>query len=135
MQNSSSMPTEEVSYDYSDILHLHCQQCYLSLCKEQENCIMVRCLYCGVHLHSCKIDDHETICTLAPGFCPNFNYGCPVRVTKKEQPKHLNVCPANVIQCGMEWNRFPLYSRVRARLVLYATPRCADPVDLSSTFH
>jgi len=100
-------------YDYSDILHMHCRSCYEMVCREQENCVMVRCLYCEVALHSCKIDDHETICLMMQVPCLNAAYGCSVRVLRSEMAKHLETCPANVVHCGMEWNRYPLYSKDR----------------------
>ncbi|XP_065072362.1 F-box only protein 30-like isoform X2 [Rhopilema esculentum] len=98
-------------YDYSDILHLHCQTCYQKLCPEQQNCTQARCLYCDIQMHSCKIDDHETICAMMPRPCPNAYYGCSSKVPTHEVAKHLDTCPANVVQCAMEWNRYPLYSR------------------------
>ena len=64
-------------------------------------------------LHSCKIDDHETICLMVQVACPNAAYGCSSKILKAKVAKHLETCPANVIHCGMEWNRYPLYSRVR----------------------
>ena len=104
--------TEVEIYDYSDILHMHCQNCYQAVCSEQENCIMTRCLHCAVSLHGCKIDDHEAICLMVQVACPNAGYGCSGKVIRNELAKHLETCPASVVHCGMEWNRYPLYSRV-----------------------
>ena len=112
-------------YDYSDILHMHCRSCYKSGCTEQENCLMIRCLYCSVFLHSCKIDDHETICLMVQVSCPNVLNGCSSKMQKNEMAKHLETCPANVIHCGMEWNRYPLYSRVRLTRILTHCPLMA----------
>lgn len=106
--------TNEVKlYNYDDILHMHCRDCFQLACSEQENCNLAKCSYCSIALHSCKLDDHETICLMMPVFCPNSLNGCPTKVLRRDIAKHLETCPANVIHCGMEWNRYPLYSRVR----------------------
>lgn len=39
--------------------------------------------------------------------CLNAGYGCPVHLTRSSQAAHLQVCPASVVCCSMEWNRWP----------------------------
>ena len=108
------MEGENELSSYDDILHMHCMDCFKSMCSEQENCVITRCMYCTTYLHRCKVADHETICLMKQVSCPNVQNGCPIKVVKQEVAKHLATCPANVIHCGMEWNRYPLYSRVRS---------------------
>ncbi|OWK05627.1 FBXO40 [Cervus elaphus hippelaphus] len=39
--------------------------------------------------------------------CLNSEYGCPLFLSRHKLAKHLQVCPASVVCCSMEWNRWP----------------------------
>lgn len=40
--------------------------------------------------------------------CLNANYGCPFTMCRSRLAKHLEVCPASIVCCSMEWNRWPV---------------------------
>lgn len=40
--------------------------------------------------------------------CLNVEYGCPFTMCRSNLAKHLTVCPASVVSCSMEWNRWPI---------------------------
>ncbi|KAL2095127.1 hypothetical protein ACEWY4_009846 [Coilia grayii] len=40
--------------------------------------------------------------------CINAHYGCPFTMCRSRLAKHLEVCPASVVSCTMEWNRWPV---------------------------
>lgn len=40
--------------------------------------------------------------------CINAHYGCPFTMHRSQLAKHLEVCPASVVCCSMEWNRWPV---------------------------
>uniref|UniRef100_A0A3B4V0Q6 F-box protein 30b n=1 Tax=Seriola dumerili TaxID=41447 RepID=A0A3B4V0Q6_SERDU len=40
--------------------------------------------------------------------CLNSGYGCPVTLVRNQMYGHLEVCPAGVVCCTMEWNRWPV---------------------------
>lgn len=40
--------------------------------------------------------------------CLNVEYGCPFTMCRSNLSKHLTVCPASVVSCSMEWNRWPI---------------------------
>uniref|UniRef100_A0A914QXX1 Uncharacterized protein n=1 Tax=Panagrolaimus davidi TaxID=227884 RepID=A0A914QXX1_9BILA len=42
--------------------HAHCAFCYSLNCAEIDICKIVACKYCKIKLHSCKVEDHESIC-------------------------------------------------------------------------
>lgn len=40
--------------------------------------------------------------------CLNSGYGCPATLIRNQMYAHLEVCPAGVVCCTMEWNRWPV---------------------------
>lgn len=40
--------------------------------------------------------------------CLNSGYGCPTTLVRNQMCAHLEVCPAGVVCCTMEWNRWPV---------------------------
>ncbi|KAL3319279.1 F-box protein 30 [Cichlidogyrus casuarinus] len=89
----------------------HCMNCYKLKCSEKSaDCECVECPNkCGLRLHFCKIPDHTSfICLDSLVRCPNFKYGCPKVLLRRQIARHLCYCPASVIQCSREWNRRPL---------------------------
>ncbi|XP_070565579.1 F-box only protein 30-like [Ptychodera flava] len=103
---------------FTDLPHSHCDSCVKLRCnvKPAENfaCVMVPCEYeCGTRFHSCKLEEHKLWCPNKKVNCINAVYGCPLMITRSQLAKHLSVCPASVIHCTMEWNRWPVCSSER----------------------
>uniref|UniRef100_A0A8C6SQ86 F-box protein 30b n=1 Tax=Neogobius melanostomus TaxID=47308 RepID=A0A8C6SQ86_9GOBI len=93
--------------------HAHCVACFNLRCsvipEAGVSCQVVTCrLLCGAVFHSCKSEEHQLLCPLLKVPCFNSGYGCPVNVIRNQMPAHLKVCPAGVICCTMEWNRWPV---------------------------
>lgn len=65
-------------------------------------------LVCGAVFHSCKIDEHRLLCPLERVPCLNHSIGCPFILARGKMAEHLEVCPAGVVCCTMEWNRWPV---------------------------
>lgn len=73
------------------------------------SCGLIFCpLVCGAVFHSCKADEHHLICPLVRVPCLNSGYGCPATLVRSQMYAHLEVCPAGVVCCTMEWNRWPI---------------------------
>ncbi|KAJ7413564.1 F-box only protein 40 [Willisornis vidua] len=64
-------------------------------------------LHCGATFHMCKEEEHQLLCPLEQVSCLNSAYGCPFSMARFKLGKHLQVCPASVVCCSMEWNRWP----------------------------
>lgn len=45
--------------------------------------------------------------------CINHVNGCPLFIVREKLISHLERCPASVVYCTMEWNRWPVYSHER----------------------
>uniref|UniRef100_UPI003AABC559 F-box only protein 40-like n=1 Tax=Centroberyx gerrardi TaxID=166262 RepID=UPI003AABC559 len=93
-------------------LHVHCESCYSRRCRTRVevsvSCAVVPCrLLCGALFHLCKEEEHLLLCPNVRVPCLNAEYGCPVTMTRSWQAAHLQVCPASVVCCSMEWNRWP----------------------------
>lgn len=70
--------------------------------------MVINChLSCGATFHMCKEAEHELLCPLEQVPCLNSEYGCPLSMSRHKLAKHLQVCPASVVCCSMEWNRWP----------------------------
>lgn len=48
------------------------------------------------------------MCPLVRVPCLNSGYGCPATLVRNQMSAHLEVCPAGVVCCTMEWNRWPV---------------------------
>lgn len=73
------------------------------------SCDLVACpLVCGAVFHSCKVDEHRLLCPLERVPCLNHGIGCPFTLARGKLAEHLEVCPAGVVCCTMEWNRWPV---------------------------
>ncbi|TMS12092.1 F-box only protein 30 [Larimichthys crocea] len=95
--------------------HVHCMSCVNQRCMVRPqpgiSCDLVTCpLVCGAVFHSCKADEHHLMCPLVRVPCLNSGYGCPVTLVRNQMYAHLEVCPAGVVCCTMEWNRWPISS-------------------------
>ncbi|OAF69430.1 hypothetical protein A3Q56_02830 [Intoshia linei] len=84
----------------------HCQNCIELNCYYTNRCPLVNCTnFCGMKYHKCKENDHHYVCIYEYTPCLNQQYGCPFKMKRLYISKHLNICPANLIVCTMEWNR------------------------------
>ncbi|XP_077350455.1 F-box only protein 40 [Festucalex cinctus] len=95
------------------IRHEHCEQCYAVHCQAPPwlsiGCVVVRCPNgCGASLHACKEDDHRLLCPNETVPCLNAGYGCPLSMPRHRRARHLEACPASVVSCSHEWNRWPV---------------------------
>ncbi|KAM3849853.1 F-box only protein 40-like [Diretmus argenteus] len=93
--------------------HQHCHKCYNIHCQtpvEAEiSCVVVKCpKNCGATLHMCKEEEHLLLCPNEKVPCLNADYGCPFTMLRHRLAKHLEVCPASVVCCSQEWNRWPV---------------------------
>ncbi|XP_006732003.1 F-box only protein 40 [Leptonychotes weddellii] len=92
--------------------HRHCEKCFNLHChipvEPDVSCLVINChLSCGATFHMCKEAEHELLCPLEEVPCLNSEYGCPLSMSRHKLAKHLQVCPASVVCCSMEWNRWP----------------------------
>ncbi|KAM6162743.1 F-box only protein 40 [Erethizon dorsatum] len=92
--------------------HRHCEGCINRHChapvEPGVSCLVISChLLCGATFHMCKEAEHELLCPLQQVPCLNSEYGCPLSMSRHKLAKHLQVCPASVVCCSMEWNRWP----------------------------
>jgi hypothetical protein len=55
-------------------------------------------------------------------------YGCGLILARSRLSSHLLHCPANIIMCKAEWNRWPLYTIDRRRHIPFrqANPRAKE---------
>ncbi|KAM9389981.1 F-box only protein 40 [Phaethornis superciliosus] len=92
--------------------HRHCERCFTRHChapiEVSVSCMVISCrLHCGATFHMCKEEEHQLLCPLEQVSCLNSAYGCPFSMARFKLAKHLQVCPASVVCCSMEWNRWP----------------------------
>ncbi|XP_069328077.1 F-box only protein 40 [Eulemur rufifrons] len=92
--------------------HRHCEGCFNRHChapvEPSVSCLVINChLLCGAAFHMCKEAEHALLCPLEQVPCLNSEYGCPLSMSRHKLAKHLQVCPASVVCCSMEWNRWP----------------------------
>lgn len=103
--------------------HEHCENCVKLYCNDQNGCKMLFCEFgCDAQFHSCKLKDHQNVCQKCRIPCINSGYGCPAVLTRDSLRNHLQRCPASVIFCTMEWNRYPVYSKSRLSWVPFFQP-------------
>uniref|UniRef100_A0A3P9IQ39 F-box protein 40, tandem duplicate 2 n=1 Tax=Oryzias latipes TaxID=8090 RepID=A0A3P9IQ39_ORYLA len=92
--------------------HVHCDSCFSRRCRARVEasvcCALIPCrLLCGALFHLCKEEDHLLLCPNVRVPCLNAEYGCPVQLPRSSRAAHLQVCPASVVCCSMEWLRWP----------------------------
>ncbi|XP_025048816.1 F-box only protein 40 isoform X2 [Alligator sinensis] len=92
--------------------HKHCEKCFSRYCRvpiePTISCMVINChLHCGAAFHKCKEEEHQLLCPLEQVACLNSAYGCPFSMARFKLAKHLQVCPASIVCCSMEWNRWP----------------------------
>ena len=97
--------------------HIHCNSCInIKLClkdlrwthqnlvkSESEGsssnspnyCPVIPCPHkCHSKFHSCKLQEHELLCSKKLVPCLNVNYGCPFVMERRLCGSHLDTCPA-----------------------------------------
>ena len=74
-------------------------------------------MFVGLHLHS-QSKCEPMFCQVK---CINSENGCPLLLLRSQLGSHLQRCPASVVYCTMEWNRWPVYSRERQSRVPFVT--------------
>ncbi|XP_061599929.1 F-box only protein 30a [Cololabis saira] len=94
-------------------LHPHCLKCINRRCMVRldpgVSCDLMGCpLVCGAVFHSCKLDEHRLLCPYERLPCLNSGFGCPFTIARIKMAKHLETCPASIVCCTMEWNRWPV---------------------------
>ncbi|XP_036441691.1 F-box only protein 40 [Colossoma macropomum] len=118
-------------------LHKHCEKCFNQHCKVPveifTSCEVISCrLHCGATFHLCKEDEHHLLCPKAMVPCLNAHYGCPMSMPRHRLAQHLEVCPASVVCCSLEWNRWPI---LETDTTFYRNamqePNCLDQLDLA----
>lgn len=73
------------------------------------SCDLIGCpLVCGAVFHSCKLEEHRLLCPYERLPCLNCGFGCPFTIARIKMAQHLETCPASVVCCTMEWNRWPV---------------------------
>ncbi|XP_038873905.1 F-box only protein 40-like [Salvelinus namaycush] len=92
--------------------HPHCDSCFSQYCKApveiSVSCVLIPCrLLCGAIFHLCKEEEHALLCPNERVPCLNAGFGCPISMPRSWLAAHLQVCPASVVCCSMEWNRWP----------------------------
>lgn len=94
-------------------LHPHCLKCINRRCMVRPetgvSCDLMGCpLVCGAVFHSCKLEEHRLLCPYERLPCLNSGFGCPFTITRIKMAQHLETCPASIVCCTMEWNRWPV---------------------------
>nr|XP_033799359.1 F-box only protein 40 isoform X2 [Geotrypetes seraphini] len=97
---------------------------------------MINCRsHCGATFHLCKEEEHQLLCPLEWVPCLNSEFGCPFSMSRIKLTKHLKVCPASVVCCSMEWNRWP---NIDSKTPLYKNimkePHSEEYLDISLAF-
>ena len=94
-------------------IHRHCHTCFnVKRCtRDLDACPIVTCQMgdgkgCGWSYHECKESEHLELCPLVRVDCLNKEYGCDAEMLRRDIVAHLPVCPANIVTCSQEWNRY-----------------------------
>ena len=83
--------------------HKHCISCFMPLkCKQLQNCEIIKCVnnQCELKFHKCKLEEHlNETCKYTLISCINSHYGCKTKLLRINLLKHLDNCPANIVEC------------------------------------
>ena len=101
------------------VLHAHCEGCHNRRCAitpdELSSCSVMDCQHnCGHRFHQCKQNEHDLICSKVKSPCLNSIYGCPLWLQRGKLASHLSRCPASIVRCVYEWNRWPMHSAMES---------------------
>lgn len=93
--------------------HAHCDKCYNLHCQVPVqisiSCVVIKCRKnCGARLHLCKEEEHHLLCPNETVPCLNASFGCQLSMPRSRLALHLQACPASVVSCSQEWNRWPI---------------------------
>ncbi|XP_037783869.1 F-box only protein 30-like isoform X2 [Penaeus monodon] len=120
-ESVTSLPDD--SDDEVDInIHFHCEHCIrMYRCHERPkpgwSCEVELCPNrCGQKFHLCKFEEHRLMCSHERVPCINAGYGCPLWMQRRLIAEHLPVCPASVVICNAEWNRWALGAKEREKV-------------------
>ncbi|XP_077587667.1 F-box only protein 30a [Stigmatopora nigra] len=96
-----------------EALHPHCLKCINRRCMVRpeagRSCDLMGCpRVCGAVFHACKLAEHRLLCPYERLPCLNSGFGCPFFVARAKMAQHLETCPASIVCCTMEWNRWPV---------------------------
>ncbi|XP_030211765.1 F-box only protein 30a [Gadus morhua] len=96
-----------------ELQHAHCLKCVHRRCMTRPeagvSCDLIGCpLVCGAVFHGCKLEEHRVLCPYERVPCLNTGFGCPFTMARFKMAEHLATCPASVVCCTMEWNRWPV---------------------------
>ena len=117
-KTSHTVPHILQEFFFIGMAHDHCVTCYNAHCKFEptveynskitDGCLMVTCPnICGMNLHECKLEEHLAhTCQYQATDCINSLYGCPHNYPRYKMKNHIHHCPASVVTCKMEWNRW-----------------------------
>lgn len=72
---------------------------------------------CGASFHMCKATEHEELCPYLHVPCLNASFGCDKLMQRQDRVRHLKKCPASIVTCSAEWNRWPVFCRNRLKTV------------------
>uniref|UniRef100_T1J1J7 F-box domain-containing protein n=1 Tax=Strigamia maritima TaxID=126957 RepID=T1J1J7_STRMM len=117
-----------ISIEMEKKAHSHCETCIkIKKCsvrpKIDESCAIMTCTAeCGARFHSCKLPEHKLLCMNEKVPCINSINGCPLSMPRHQLGRHLERCPASVVHCTMEWNRWPVCSLERLMHIPFRQP-------------
>ncbi|XP_028858331.1 F-box only protein 30b [Denticeps clupeoides] len=95
--------------------HTHCESCVNRRCSATF-CKVTSCaMACGAMFHACKLEEHALLCPLERVPCLNRASGCKMLLPRARIATHLPACPASVVRCSMEWNRWPVREEDRSK--------------------
>ncbi|KAM9801214.1 F-box only protein 40 [Neosynchiropus ocellatus] len=118
--------------------HAHCEACYDRRCQAPLHvslaCLVIKChKKCGAAFHMCKEEEHRLLCPNETVPCLNSGFGCPLRLLRRSRARHLEVCPASVVSCSQEWNRWPVRESERAfSKSVSQTPAALEHLDVAA---
>lgn len=121
---SLSFNADDSDFEVDINIHFHCEHCFkLNKCREPPkpgwSCEVVWCPNdCGQRFHICKMDEHQEMCSEERVHCINAIYGCPQWMPRRCLSDHLPYCPASVVVCNAEWNRWALGAREREKVAI-----------------
>ena len=131
--NVEQRPVVKILLISMEIDHSHCNSCFKRFCSLLQYCEIINCkIGCGARFHSCKQEELRMLCEEELVQCINSLYGkfyckkpvvsnlykliflftywlagCPMKMRRCSLKNHLKNCPASVIFCNKEWNRWP----------------------------
>lgn len=115
-----------------DPIHPHCLNCVnVAKCsarlEKRISCQIVHCkLECGASFHACKGDEHQLLCANVKVPCANAVNGCPAWMLRNQLGSHLQHCPASLVFCTAEWNRWGWRRSETVGDPQYEHQQCAD---------